>query len=384
MLSRKISSLLTGFETPFYLYDMELLGRTLDLLQAEAGKRNYIVHYAVKANHDPRLLRFIAARGLGADCVSGGEIEAAVAAGFDPRGIVFAGVGKSDREIRCALERGIFAFNCESREELAAIDSVAAAMGRTADVALRINPDVDPMTHRHISTGQADSKFGISYTEIGEVIRESASLRHVRICGLHFHIGSQIRDLRVFDYLCRRIVTLLGWFREQGINPSHVNVGGGLGINYASPEDEAVPDFAGYFGIFERLLPRELELHFELGRSIAGQCGELITRVLYNKTTAAGRRVTICDASMSQLLRPALYGARHAIENITPRSGGRVRVTVAGTACESADIFDRDIELLQPLRGDLLTIKSAGAYGMSMASRYNLHDLPAAVYSDEL
>ena len=215
--------------------------------------------------------------------------------------------------------------------------------------------------------------------------REFASLEHVELVGLHFHIGSQILDMRIFEYFCKRVNTLLGWFREHGFPIHYLNMGGGLGIDYERPDQFPVTDFADYFATFDRFLDREgMEVHFELGRAVVAQCGELITRVLFEKVNALGHHVVIVDASMSQLIRPALYEAYHAIENLSARSAETGTYTIAGTVCESADVFAKERTLPRLQRGDLLSIKSAGAYGASMASRYNLHDFPESVYSDRL
>lgn len=370
-----------GIDTPFYLYDIDLLRRTLQKVCDNASRYGFFVHYALKANFDPRILQEVKSFGLGTDCVSGGEVRASVEAGFDPAGIVFAGVGKRDDEIEYALEKGIFAFNCESLEELEVIDGIAAKSGRRARVGLRINPDVDPQTHKNISTGQADSKFGIAYTEIEEAIERAESLRNTDIVGLHFHIGSQITNLKVFEYLCKRVVSIMSWFEGRGVKITYVNVGGGLGINYESPRTEPIPDFDTYFRIFADNLPLRPDqtLHFELGRSIVAQCGALITKVLYNKKTASGKNYVLVDASMTELIRPALYGAHHHIENLTPHDGTEV-YSIAGGVCESSDIFARDITLPVTERGDLLALHSAGAYGQSMASCYNMRPLPRSVY----
>lgn len=387
MLSKNIIDKLSTLETPFYLYDMELLRNTLKSVVDESSRYGYKVHYALKANFDSHITECIREHGLGADCVSGNEVRFAIESGFDANQVVFAGVGKSDKEIRYGIEHNIFAFNCESRHELQVINQIASSMGRTANVALRINPDVDPMTHKYISTGQADSKFGISYQEIELVVEELGSLSNINIVGLHFHIGSQILQMQVFEYLCRRVNTLCKWFAEQGFRFSHINLGGGLGINYEQPESELIPNFEQYFTIFHKYLDinPELEIHFELGRSIVAQCGELISRVLYNKTTASGRNVAIIDASMTELIRPALYHSHHAIENISNTDSTSSQIyMVAGTVCESSDIFSKEIQLPQLHRGNLVSIKSAGAYGSAMASNYNLHDLPRAEYSDKL
>lgn len=387
MLSKKIINKLSELETPFYLYDIELLHNTLKSVVGESSRYGYKVHYALKANFDKHITECVREYGLGADCVSGNEVRFAIESGFTADKVVFAGVGKSDKEIRYGIEHNIFAFNCESRHELQVINQIASSMGLSANVALRINPDVDPMTHKYISTGQADSKFGISYQEIDQVVEELSSLSNINIVGLHFHIGSQIVQMQVFEYLCRRVNTLCKWFAERGFSFTHINLGGGLGINYEQPENELIPNFEQYFAIFHKYLDLdpELEIHFELGRSIVGQCGELISRVLYNKTTASGRNVAIIDASMTELIRPALYHSHHAIENISNTDHSNTQLyMVAGTVCESSDVFSKEIQLPQLHRGDLITIKSAGAYGSAMASNYNLHDLPRAEYSDKL
>ncbi len=373
-----------GIDTPFYLYDIELLRRTLQKVCDNASRYGFFVHYALKANFDPRILQEVKSFGLGTDCVSGGEVRASVEAGFDPAGIVFAGVGKRDDEIEYALEKGILAFNCESLEELEVIDGIAGRTGRRARVALRINPDVDPQTHKNISTGHADSKFGIAYTEIEQAIERIGSLRNISIAGLHFHIGSQILNLKVFEYLCKRVVSIMSWFEERGVRITYVNVGGGLGINYESPRTEPIPDFDTYFRIFADNLPLRADqtLHFELGRSIVAQCGSLITKVLYNKKTASGKNYVLVDASMTELIRPALYDAHHHIDNLTPHEGTEV-YSIAGGVCESSDIFARDIKLPVTRRGDYLALRSAGAYGQSMASCYNLRPLPRSVYYTE-
>lgn len=386
MLSRDIKPEIENIETPFYLYDMSLLRRTLDELSRQSSRYGYQVHYAVKANFDRRIVDEICKWDLGIDCVSGGELALVREAGFPADKIVYAGVGKSDREIRYAVSEGICAFNCESRQELQVIDAIAGELGLRARVALRVNPDVDPHTHRHISTGHADSKFGISYKEIDRILPELDTYRNLDVVGLHFHVGSQICDMRVFESFCKRVNTLLEWFSDHGLkNISYLNMGGGLGINYDNPDAQPMPDFESYFATFHRFLnvPQGATVHFELGRAIVGQCCELVSRVMFNKVNAAGSNVAVIDASMAELIRPALYGAYHSIENLDARSGYPViPYTVAGTVCESSDIFaeHRDLPCLQ--RGDMVSIKSAGAYGMSMASRYNLHQTPQTVYHE--
>ena len=350
MLSRQIASKLRGYETPFYLYDTALLRQTLESVVYESKKYGYKVHYAIKANYDDHLLAIIREYGLGIDCASGNELRKAVEAGFDPKGIVYAGVGKRDKELKYAIEQNILAINCESIQELELVDAFSAEMGKVTDIALRINPDIDPKTNHCIDTGQADSKFGISYEEVLEHAAEIRAFKNINIIGLHLHIGSQIRELHVFENMCNKVNVIVENLEKLGCKFRFVDVGGGLGVNYDVPENE------------------------------------LITTVLFNKTTATGRKLVIVDASMTELVRPAMYGSYHNIENITAREeeAPSEKYTVVGTACESTDVFDENVSLRKTRRGDLLTIKSAGAYGMSMASRYNLHDLPGAVYSDEL
>lgn len=385
MLSRNIKEKLKGLKTPFYLYDMDLLRLTLESATSMAARYGYVLHYAIKANYDPRILEMIRSFGLGVDCASGNEIRCAIEAGFEPSKIVYAGVGKKDDELRYAIETGIFAINCESVQELEVINAFAAETGRTVNVALRVNPDIDPMTNHCIDTGQADSKFGISYEEILAKADELKALGNVRIKGMHLHIGSQIRELHVFEYLCDKVNAIVANLTSLGFELDFVDVGGGLGINYDMPENEPVPNFASVFAIINsHLKVGSREVHFEFGRAIVGECGELITRVLFCKTTATGRKLVIVDSSMTELIRPMLYGAYHRIENLTSESDGKDRYTIVGTACESTDVFDENITLPTTSRGDILTIKSAGAYGQSMSSRYNLHDLPRSEYGDRL
>ena len=385
MLSRKVATQLKEIETPFYLYDINLLRQTLESVVYESNKYNYKVHYAIKANNDDYLLSIIKEYGIGIDCASGNEVRKAIESGFDPKTVVYAGVGKRDKEIRYAIEQGILAINCESIEELQVVNQLAGEMGKKADIGLRVNPDIDPKTNRCIDTGQADSKFGIAYEEILENVELIKSLENINIIGIHIHIGSQIRELHVFENMCNKANAIVEKLESYGFSFRMVDVGGGLGINYDVPENEPIPNFASLFSIVHEYLNVEgKEVHFEFGRSLVGECGELITSVLYNKTTATGRRLLIIDASMTELIRPMLYGSYHNIENITSQEDSFKKYTVVGTACESTDVFDENISLRKSKRGDLLTIKSAGAYGRSMASEYNMHELPKAVYSDQL
>lgn len=385
MLSRQVADKLRAYETPFYLYDMGLLRQTLESVVYESKRYGYHLHYAIKANYDDRILAVIKEYGLGIDCASGNELRKAIESGFDPKTIVYAGVGKKDKELRYAIEQRILAINVESLEELYLLDRLSGEAGVVTDVALRINPDIDPKTNHCIDTGQADSKFGISYEEILENAEQLKALQNLKLIGIHLHIGSQIRELHVFENMCNKVNVIVENLERLGFSFRFVDVGGGLGVNYDVPENEPIPNFASLFAIIHNHLSvGDREVHFEFGRAIVAECGELICSVLFNKTTATGRRLVIVDGSMTELIRPALYGSYHNIENITADSELTSKYTIVGTACESTDVFQENVSLKKTKRGDLIAIKSAGAYGMSMASRYNLHDLPGAVYSDEL
>lgn len=374
----------TGIETPFYFYDTGLLQQTLEHIQQQIQGKPYHVHYALKANVNPVLLDFIVKAGLGADCVSGNEVRRALEAGFKPKDVVFAGVGKSDKEIEYALSQKIFSFNVESVEELTVLNELAKQQNTVANFALRINPNVDAGTHEYITTGTRNNKFGITMDELWEVLDHLSQLNHVSFIGIHFHIGSQIVDLQRFKTLAERINELQKTLVSKGFQLPHVNVGGGLGIDYEHPKHHPIADFISYFDQFEQhldLLPGQ-QLHFELGRSIIAQCGSLISKVLYTKP---GDKTTfmILDAGMTELIRPALYRVSHFIENLTSDLPADT-YDVVGPICESSDAFARGIQLPQTKRGDMLAIRSAGAYGEVMASQYNLRELPRAYYSDQL
>ena len=372
-------------ETPFYYYDTEVLRQTLRAINEEANKhKGFVVHYAIKANANPKILRFIREAGLGADCVSGGEIVASIKSGFPSNKIVFAGVGKSDWEINIGLDNDIFCFNVESIPELEVINSLAAAKGKIAPVAFRLNPNVGAHTHANITTGLAENKFGIAMRDMETVIAEAEKLSNVKFVGLHFHIGSQILDMGDFEALCNRINELQDQLENHHIHVEHINVGGGLGVDYAHPNRVPIPDFKAYFDTYAKKLKLRSwqTLHFELGRAVVAQCGSLITRTLYVKEGAV-KKFAIVDAGFTDLIRPALYQAYHKIENISseePMSS----YDVVGPICESTDVFAKQIDLNQTKRGDLLAIRSAGAYGEIMASQYNCRRLPIGYTSDDL
>jgi len=371
--------------TPFYYYDTELLRQTLDAINAEIKKHEgWHVHYAVKANANPQLLRIIRQAGLGADCVSGGEIEASVRAGFPGSKIVFAGVGKSDWEINLGLDNDIFCFNVESIPELEVINELAQQKGKTARVAFRLNPNVGAHTHANITTGLAENKFGIAMRDMVPVILHAHELKHVQVVGLHFHIGSQILDMNDFGALCNRINELQDELERHQISVEHINVGGGLGIDYEHPNRVPLPDFKAYFDTYAQKLSLRpgQTLHFELGRAVVAQCGSLITRTLYIKEGAV-KKFAIVDAGFTDLIRPALYQAYHKIENISSDKPTET-YDVVGPICESTDVFAKQTDLNGTQRGDLLAIRSAGAYGEIMASQYNCRRLPSSYTSDEL
>lgn len=370
-------------DTPFYYYDTALLGDTLQALRNAVGDASaFHVHYAVKANANPRILRLIAEAGLGADCVSGGEVAAALAAGFPASKIVFAGVGKSDREILLGLDNGIACFNVESIPELEVINQLALARGKRAKVAFRINPDVDAHTHEKITTGLNENKFGISMNDMVEAIRMAEALSAIDFVGLHFHIGSQILQLDVYAALCERINELQDRLEMLGLPVGHINVGGGLGIDYEQPDAHPIPDFESYFDIFRRhlrLRPGQ-ELHFELGRSVVAQCGSLIARALYVKKGHT-KQFLIVDAGFTELIRPALYGAVHVMQNPSASACAPSEIyDVVGPICESSDVFGKDVQLPRSQRGDFIAFRSAGAYGEVMASCYNCRQLPRSYF----
>lgn len=372
-------------ETPFYYYDTKVLRDTLAAINKEASKYgNFRVHYAVKANANPKVLNIIRESGLGADCVSGGEVRAAINAGFPSEKIVYAGVGKTDKEINYSLDHDIFCFNVESVPELEVINELAAAKGKVAQVAFRINPNVGAHTHSNITTGLAENKFGISMEDMDTVIEMAQSMNNVKFIGLHFHIGSQILDMGDFAALCNRVNELQEKLAKHQLICEHINVGGGLGIDYGHPNHLPIPNFADYFATYHKFLklyPNQT-LHFELGRAVVGQCGSLISKVTYVKQ-GTNKQFAILDAGMTDLIRPALYQAYHRIENITSDEPEET-YDVVGPICESSDVFLKAVDLNKAHRGDLFALRSAGAYGEIMASQYNCRELPKGYISDEL
>lgn len=374
-----------NIKTPFYYYDSGLLRNTLNIIDKEINKyNNYCLHYAIKANSNPKILKIISQYGFGADCVSGGEIQAAIDAGFPVSKIVYAGVGKSDWEINLGLDNDISCFNVESLAELEVINNLASKHNKIANIAFRINPNIGAHTHANITTGLAENKFGIAMDDLEAIIEKAKRLKNISVIGLHFHIGSQILDMSDFKALCNRVNDIQDKLEQLGIVLKNINVGGGLGINYEHPDEEPIPNFAEYFSTYAKHLRLRTgqKVHFELGRSVVGQCGTLITRLLYVKE-GSFKKFAIVDAGMTDLIRPALYHAYHKIENISSSQETEV-YDVVGPICESSDVFAKSVEINKCHRGDIIAIRSAGAYGEVMASQYNCRELPKGYITEEL
>ena len=384
MIKQQYINSFQSLETPFYFYDLDLLRKTLQTVKTESEKYGYHVHYALKANNDEAVVKTIANAGFGADCVSGNEVKYVNDLGIPGEKIAFAGVGKTDKEIIQALEIGIFSFNCESIPEIEVINEIAGQMGKVAPVAIRINPNVDAKTHKYITTGLNDNKFGINHWDFDEVGHVLKSLPNIKLTGIHFHVGSQITDISVFEKLSLKVNKIQDWFAENGFELEHINLGGGLGVDYENPKGNPIPDFAAYFkAVYDNIILKSgQQLHFELGRSIVAQCGHLITKVIFLKK-GVEKQFLIVDAGMNDLIRPSLYQASHEMSSLTsvlPKE----KYDVVGPICESADVFRKDLMLPAMKRGDLIAIHSAGAYGQVMASTYNMRALIGSHYSDEL
>ncbi|MFD0941149.1 diaminopimelate decarboxylase [Pedobacter boryungensis] len=384
MFSDKDIAHFSKLETPFYYYDLKLLENTLNACNKAASAYKFHVHYAMKANFNPIVLKKIEEVGFGADCVSGGEVKKALEMGFAKEKVVFAGVGKSDKEINDALDNDIFCFNVESVQELSVINDLAEKKGKIAKIAIRINPNVDAHTHANITTGLDENKFGVNSWDMpacADVLNISPNLQFI---GIHFHIGSQITNLDVYKNLCVRVNEFAAWFEDHGFKVTVLNVGGGLGIDYHHPNQQ-IPDFESYFKIFADFLAIKpyQEVHFELGRALVGQSASLISRVLYVKN-GKKKNFIILDAGMTELMRPALYQAYHQIENLSQTSTEIVKYDVVGPICESTDCFGKEVQLPETFRNDLIAIRSAGAYGEVMASHYNLRENVQTVSSEKI
>jgi diaminopimelate decarboxylase len=384
MYPNNVIPALQEFKTPYFFYDLDVLRNTLEQVKKHAISKGFHVHFALKANNQTRILEIIREAGLGADCVSGGEVQRAIDCGFSPEEIAFAGVGKSDEEIELGLKHNIFCFNCESTQELDVLNELAGQYGKKARVALRLNPNVEADTHKYITTGLNENKFGINESDLDTVLEKFPGLTHLELIGIHFHIGSQIEKFTPFEELCSKANALNNYIEDKGFKLTVINVGGGFGINYDHPNNHSVPDFERFFGLFEEniALKNHQSLHFELGRSVVGQCGSLITRVLYTKEGMA-KNFAIVDAGMTELIRPALYQAKHRIDVLTSDKGKKT-YDVVGPICESSDTFRKDVSIPEVQRGDLIAIRSAGAYGEVMRSAYNLREANPSVYSNDL
>jgi diaminopimelate decarboxylase len=379
-------------ETPFYYYDLGILRQTLAACKEASSKYGFHVHYAMKANFNPKVLDMIQSFGFGADCVSGNEVKAAIEHGFGKENVVFAGVGKSDREINLALDDDIFCFNAESVQELFIINDLAKAKNKTAKIAIRINPNVDAHTHHYITTGLEENKFGINTFQLTDVADALRKCPNLQFLGIHFHIGSQITDMEVYKSLCLRINEIQDWFEDHGFAVKVLNTGGGLGVDYHHPDTNGVSDFGSYFKVFNDFLKVKpgQEVHFELGRALVAQSAALISRVLYVKS-GIKKNFLVLDAGMTELIRPMLYQAFHLIQNLS-RSEVRgqksevesdgLKYDVVGPICESTDCFQKDVDLPQSFRSDLIAVRTAGAYGEVMASGYNLRDRVGSIYSE--
>jgi len=388
LFNKELYQYFSQTETPFYYYDMGLFNESLSKLKQASEKYNYLIHYAIKANANDRILETIKEYGFGVDCVSGNEVKKAIETGIKPEKIVFAGVGKSDSEITYAIDQSIFSFNSESMEEIEVINDWGYKKQKTVPVSLRLNPDIDAFTHKYLTTGLPENKFGIPLQFLDKVIHRVSNLSNIKLIGLHFHIGSQIRELTPYVELCEKVNSIQEiLFVKHGIELEHVNLGGGLGINYENPDAEPIPDYANFFDTIHKHLKlrKNQKVHFELGRSVVGQTGSLISLVLYIKK-GLNKKFMILDAGMTDLIRPALYGAQHKIQNISKPEAQikNFKYDVVGPVCESSDSFDDNVMLPMTERGDLVAIRSTGAYGEIMVSQYTLRNKPKAIYSDEL
>ncbi len=364
------------FGTPLFVYSRAAIEESWTAYEEAFSAVSHRICYAVKANGNGTILRLLADLGAGADIVSGGELLAALRAGFPPERIVFAGVGKTDAELDLGLERRIGEFNAESEDEIRRLSRAAAARGRVARVSLRVNPDIDPQTHPYISTGLREAKFGVPIGLATEILRRSRSLDGIRIVGVQCHLGSQITELESLAAAARDLASLSKELLAEGFPLETIDLGGGLGVDYegggsiapAALADQILPAIAG--------LP--LALVLEPGRSLVATTGSLLTRVLYVKENQ-GRRFVIVDAGMNDLLRPALYEAHHRVELVEPRGGPVAKVDVVGPVCETGDFLARGRELELPEPGDLLAVRDTGAYGFSMSSQYNMRPRAAEV-----
>jgi len=359
--------------TPLYVYSAARIDEAYRRFDAAFESVPHLVCYAAKANSSLAILRRLASLGAGTDVVSAGELRACLESGFPAAKAVFSGVGKTDEELRYGIETGILAFNAESEREIERIDAAAAALGRTARIALRVNPDIDARSHPYISTGLKQNKFGVDIGRAREIFERAAALSHVRLSGVQAHIGSQILEAEPLAETARELAALARELIAAGFPIETVDIGGGIGVGPGAPTPESyaravLPGLAGFSG---RVL-------VEPGRSIVGPAGALLTRVVGVKRER-GKAFVIVDAGMNDLLRPALYEAVHTIESVAAGKGPRIRADVVGPVCETADCFLHDADMAEPEEGDLLAILDAGAYGSAMSSNYNFRYRAAEV-----
>ena len=383
MFNSELTQKLTKLKTPFYFYDLDLLDKTILSLK-ESLDPNYSVYYAIKANNNSKIIKLIKDHDLGIDAVSGEEINKSLNNSIKPKKIVFAGVGKTKDEIIFAIRKKIYLFNCESFDEISLIDKISNELNVKTKIAIRLNPNIDSRSHKYIKTGMFDSKFGIQIDHLDEILEKIKKLNHIDLKGYHFHLGSQIDDLGVFRKLCKVSNEMNLYLKNKNFNITDINLGGGLGINYKEPDLNLIPDFKSYFQIFKRNLIYfdNQKIHFELGRSIVGQSGSLFSSILYLKKSF-NKHFIIIDAGMTELIRQALYNAQHHIENLSS-SKKENKYDIVGPLCESSDTFAKDYYLNQSEIGDLIVIRSTGAYGEVMSSNYNLRKKVKAYYSNEL
>ena len=384
MFNNDLLNKFQSINTPFYYYDISILKANLDALKASINNNNK-VHFALKSNFNSKILNIINSYGFGIDAVSGNEIKKAIEVGFKSEDIVFAGVGKKDSEIQFSIDNNISYLNSESFQEIEVINKISSKSNKITPISIRINPNIKTQTHKHIQTGYRNNKFGIDINDLNEVIDSSNKFKNIEIVGFHFHLGSQINNNSPFLKLCSIVNEVNDLFKAKSINIKYINVGGGLAIDYLDPIDNSISDFKNFINLFNKniFLNDKQILHFELGRSIVGQCGFLISKVLFIKKSYE-KNYAIIDAGMNDLIRPALYNTYHKVINITSKSPEKINYDVVGPVCESSDTFAYDYPLPITNRDDFIVICSAGAYGQSMSSNYNLRNKLKSYYSDAI
>jgi len=384
MFNNDLLNKFQSINTPFYYYDINILKANLEALKNSINNKNK-VHFALKSNFNNKILDIINSYGFGIDAVSGNEIKKAIEVGFKSEDIVFAGVGKKDSEIQFSIDNNISYLNSESFQEIEIINKISSKSNKITPISIRINPNIKTQTHKHIQTGYRNNKFGIDINDLNEVIDYSNKFKNIEIVGFHFHLGSQINNNSPFLKLCSIVNEVNDVFKVKSINIKYINVGGGLAIDYSNPIDNSISDFKNFISLFNKniFLNDKQIIHFELGRSIVGQCGFLISKVLFIKKSYE-KNYVIIDAGMNDLIRPALYNTYHKVINITSKSPEKINYDVVGPVCESSDTFAYDYPLPITNRDDFIVICSAGAYGQSMSSNYNLRNKLKSYYSDTI